>query len=311
MCLAARQPDQGRLAHNALLYRTEEDLVQEVRQFVEVGQSRGEPVLLAFAGPSLSTLRDALGRRKHARFQDIEGLAANPARVIPILRQWVEEHDGRVRIAAEVMWGGRDPHEATEVIRHEALTNLALADAPMTTLCAYDAESLPASLLAAIEQTHRGVVEPGPGWRASATYAEPLELWENTNGELPEPERPVEIPVTEDLSHLRLQVRRSELLEPLPRERRPDLVLAISEAAANALCYDAPPRTLRLWRNGHRVVAEVSGRGRMEDPLSGRRRPRAEASRGWGLWIINQLCDLVELRQHGGRVRVRMHMRWP
>jgi anti-sigma regulatory factor (Ser/Thr protein kinase) len=120
----------------------------------------------------------------------------------------------------------------------------------------------------------------------------------------------VELPVTEDLSKLRLQVAHSDVLEPLPRERQPDFVLAISEAAANALRYDCPPRSLRMWRNGHRVVAEVCARGRLQDPLSGRRHPGARASRGWGLWVINQVCDLVELRHQGERVRLRMHMRF-
>src|SRR5579884_1256465 len=310
MCLAGHRPDQGGLAHNALLYRTEDELVREIRSFVEAGHTRGEPVLLAFAGTSLDRLRAALTAGEHTQFLDIEEVAANPARLIPVLRQWVEEHDGPVRVAGEVLWPGRDPQEVSEVIRHEALVNLALADAPVTTLCAYQADTLPDSVLGAVEETHPGLIEPGQGWRASSGYAEPLELWEDPRRELPEPEQPLELPVTEDLSQLRLQVRQSPVLEPLPRERRPDLVLAISEAAANALRYDHPPRTLRLWRNGHRVVAEVSARGRVEDPLSGRHRPGSRASRGWGLWVINQVCDLVELRHQEGRVRLRMHMRW-
>jgi anti-sigma regulatory factor (Ser/Thr protein kinase) len=214
-----------------------------------------------------------------------------------------------VRIAAEPLWPGREPHEAAEVIRHEALVNLALADAPAQTLCVYDAGALPGPLLAAVEQTHPGILEPGAGWRASASYTEPRELWESPRPALPEPKHPVELPVTEDLAQLRLQVESSDVLDSVPDERRPDLVLAISEAAANAIRYNAPPRILQMWRNGHRVVAEVSGRGWIEDPLSGRRRPGPRASHGWGLWVINQVCDLVELRQHHERVRLRMHMR--
>ncbi|HZU61237.1 MAG TPA: anti-sigma factor RsbA family regulatory protein [Solirubrobacteraceae bacterium] len=295
--------------HDALLYRTEEDLVQEVRQFVEQGQRQNEPVLLAFAGRSLQRLREALGEAGHARFLDIEDLGTNPARMIPTYGQWVQEQEGPVRLAGELLWPGRDPHEATEVIRHEALFDLALGDAGVSTLCAYNASSLPDWLLSAVEETHRGVIEPRSGWRPSHTYSDPLELWENPRRELCEPEQPLELPVTEDLSSLRHQVRDSPVLEPVPRERRSDFLLAISEAAANALRYDCPPRTLRMWRNGHRVVAEVCGQGRIEDPLTGRRRPPARASRGWGLWVINQVCDLVELRQQEERVRLRMSMR--
>lgn len=310
MCLAGREPDQNRLVHNALLYRTEDDLVQEVRQFVEAGQEKREPVLLAFAGPRRGPLQATLNPAHLTYFQDTEEVGANPARMLPALRQWVEEHPGPVRIVGEMMWPGRDPVEATEVIRHEALVNHALADAPVTALCAYDVSALPACLLAAVEENHHSLIDAGVGCRASSAPAKPLEVWENPGPELSEPEEPVELPVTEDLSRLRVQIQESQVLDPLPRERRPDLVLAISEAAANALRYDHPPRTLRLWRNDHRVVAEVSGAGRIEDPLSGRRRPCSQASRGWGLWVINQVCDLVELRHQEGRVRLRMHMRW-
>lgn len=310
MCLAGRQPEPGCLAHNALLYRAEEDLVHEVRQFVEAGQQREEPVLLAFTGASMEALRGALEPVSDGvSLQDIGELAANPSRVLPVLRRWADEYGGPVRMAGEVMWRGRDVADTAEVIRHDALINLALADAPATVLCAYPLDALPDGLLAAVEETHRGVMEAGGELRASTTFTEPLELWQNPRRDLPEPEQAVELPVTDDLVHLRSEVQRSEVLAPLPRERRPDLVLAISEAAANALRYDYPPRILRLWRNGRRVVAEVSGRGRIEDPLSGRRHPGSQASRGWGLWVINQVCDLVELRQQNGRVRLRMHMR--
>lgn len=308
MCLAGREPETNRLAHDALLYRTEADLIHEVGRFVQAGKRNGERVLLAFAGQRLTRLREEL-EDEGVRFEDIEELAANPARLIPVLRQWVDEENGPVRMAGQVLWDGRDAAETAEVIRHEALTNLALAEAPLTMLCAYDLEALPPSVLAAVEQTHHGLIESGQGYRPSPTFAEPLELWESASGELPEPEAALELPVTDDLSHLRHEVERSAALAPLPEERRPDLVLAVSEAATNALRYDHPPRTLRLWRNGHRIVAEVSGRGRIEDPLSGRRRPGPQASRGWGLWVINQVCDLVELCQDAGRVRLRMHMR--
>jgi hypothetical protein len=65
---------------------------------------------------------------------------------------------------------------------------------------------------------------------------------------------------------------------------------------------------VRLWRSGGSVVGEVVASGRIDDPLAGRRRPAASAPDGRGLWIINQLCDLVELRSRGLRTTLRMHM---
>ncbi|PLW72621.1 sensor histidine kinase, partial [Streptomyces sp. DJ] len=45
------------------------------------------------------------------------------------------------------------------------------------------------------------------------------------------------------------------------------------------------------------------------DPLAGRRRPSPEsADGGRGLWMIHQLCDLVETRAGSGGLVLRMHM---
>ena len=58
------------------------------------------------------------------------------------------------------------------------------------------------------------------------------------------------------------------------------------------------------------LVCSVRDRGRIEDPLVGRERPRAEQASGRGLWIANQLCDLVQIRsgELGTEVRMRMSL---
>ena len=50
-------------------------------------------------------------------------------------------------------------------------------------------------------------------------------------------------------------------------------------------------------------------RGRFEDPLAGRRRPSGAQVGGYGLWLANQVCDLVQLRSHEDGSTVRVHMR--
>ena len=48
--------------------------------------------------------------------------------------------------------------------------------------------------------------------------------------------------------------------------------------------------------------------GPIEDPLVGRRRPRSDQLAGRGQWLVNQLCDLVQIRSgaEGSAIRVRM-----
>lgn len=122
------------------------------------------------------------------------------------------------------------------------------------------------------------------------------------------PARVDEIPVTPELSRLRRCVAASSVLAPLSQSQREDFVLAVNEGAINALEYGEEPRIAHLWRQGGSVIADVVARGRVGDPLAGQQRPDPEAIRGRGLWIANQLCDLVELRQEGQTTRLRLQM---
>jgi anti-sigma regulatory factor (Ser/Thr protein kinase) len=90
--------------------------------------------------------------------------------------------------------------------------------------------------------------------------------------------------------------------------RSSDLVLAVNEVATNSLRYSGTPGELRMWREDDRVVCEVSDDGRLEDPLAGRRRPDPDYATGWGLWLANQVCDLVELRPGKSGTTVRLHV---
>ena len=50
--------------------------------------------------------------------------------------------------------------------------------------------------------------------------------------------------------------------------------------------------------------------GRLQNPMAGRERPTPERDGGRGLWMVNQLCDLVQLRSFpdGGPVRVHVYL---
>jgi anti-sigma regulatory factor (Ser/Thr protein kinase) len=95
----------------------------------------------------------------------------------------------------------------------------------------------------------------------------------------------------------------------LDRRRTSDLVLAVNEAVSNTLVHSDGNATVRIWRNDEELVCEVSDRGHIDDPLVGRRAPAAGDEGGRGVWMINHLCDLVELRsgQDAGTV-LRLHV---
>jgi anti-sigma regulatory factor (Ser/Thr protein kinase) len=54
------------------------------------------------------------------------------------------------------------------------------------------------------------------------------------------------------------------------------------------------------------VVVEFSDSGHLADPLTGRLVPSLEQEGGRGVYLVNQLCDLVQLRSspQGTTVRV-------
>jgi anti-sigma regulatory factor (Ser/Thr protein kinase) len=86
-----------------------------------------------------------------------------------------------------------------------------------------------------------------------------------------------------------------------------DLITAASELAANSVMHGGGSGTLRLWRENGSLLAEVEDRGRIEEPLVGRLRPGLAQEGGRGLWLANQLCDLVQIRSGAAGTTVRLH----
>ena len=90
-----------------------------------------------------------------------------------------------------------------------------------------------------------------------------------------------------------------------------DLVTATSELAANSVMHGGGSGTLRLWREDQRLLAEVEDGGQIKEPLVGRIRPGVDQEGGRGLWLANQLCDLVQIRSGETGTTVRLHLLAP
>jgi len=61
-----------------------------------------------------------------------------------------------------------------------------------------------------------------------------------------------------------------------------------------------------MWVEPGVAVVEFSDAGRVTDPLIGRLMPSLEQEGGRGVYLVNQLCDLVQLRssERGTTVRI-------
>jgi len=113
---------------------------------------------------------------------------------------------------------------------------------------------------------------------------------------------------TSNLSEVRDRVRGYASGAGLPEARANDLVLAVSEVAANTFRHARSAGTLEIWDDGIEIVCEVRDRGVISDPLVGRRRPAPDALAGHGLWLVHQLCDVVEVVPGKDGTTIRMHM---
>jgi len=299
----------GSLVHAALLYRHPGQLRFALEEFVREAGVAGEPCFVALPTANLDEMGSML-EHSDAEVQsaDMARVGRNPARLIPMLLDWIDEQSGPSRIVSEAMWPGRSYAEAAECLRHEALLNVALADREVSVLCPYDAERLDDGTLVGAELTHPHLIdEMGP--RPSLSYRDPIETARGAGWPQAEPSPPVsELSFGGDLRQLRHALEADPLLAELEPARRADFVFAVNEAANNAVRHGDGRARTRVWREDDEVVGEVATRSRIDDPLAGRRTPAPDDPGGRGLWLINQVCDLVEVRSGGDGASVRMHV---
>ena len=116
---------------------------------------------------------------------------------------------------------------------------------------------------------------------------------------------------TTDLAAVRAVVYRHARQAGLPESRAIDLVLAVSEVAANTVRHTKSPGSLKIWYDTDEIVCQIQDEGTITDPLAGRRQPSLEAMGGHGLWIVNQVCDAVEMRSDETGTTIRLHMDLP
>ena len=245
----------------------------------------------------------------------MDEVGANPARIIPAWRRFLDEHavEGRpVRGIGEPIWAGRSPDELVECQRHESLLNLAFADAPaFRLLCPYDIDrprrrrDRRGACAATRTSSRTASGAPAPAIRGlsaiAAPFAEPL----------PAPPASVRSsPSTASRSGpcagswrrarptpASTPRGRATSSSPSTRWRR----TASATAAAPGRCGSGSGTR---W-----LVCEIEDGGRIEDPLAGREEPTPDQQDGRGLWIANQVCDLVQVRTFATHTVVRLHMR--
>lgn len=296
-----------RFLHEALLYEGNDEFLAAVVPFVDASLDAGEPIMVALPPPRLELLRAQLGDRANgAVLVDMEVLGANPARIIPAWEEFVAEHAGsgrRLRGIGEPVWAGREGAALAECQLHESLLNVAFADGPPFWLvCPYDAGALDAAVISEARCSHPVVSAEASGAYRAVDAASVL------SGPLPAPPTGAEEFSFDAASLATVRPFVRARAAGLTDTQLDNLLIAVTEAATNSVRHGGGSGSLRTWHDEGTLVCEVHDRGTIDDPLAGRRRPPADQlGGGWGLWLANALCDLVQLRTSAGGTTVRLH----
>ncbi|SDH27325.1 Anti-sigma regulatory factor (Ser/Thr protein kinase) [Sinosporangium album] len=312
------QPDRdartgGPFAHIAVPYASEDESLPVVITTIQKAVSAGHRILLSTGQRFHDLVADALG----ADMDRVDHRAAqewylHPYRTLSATHDYCRSHDGHILVVGEPLWQGRGERETREWIRYESVINALFGGESVTTMCLYDRRTTPFQVLAHIPRTHPGYLT-GQSVHGSNAYVPPdrLTLY---GDDLPLSEPPAPPVAAEfspgDLGRLRQTVTDYALRAGMARDQIVSLVMSVSEIAANSVEHGAGHGGIAMWTTGQEVVCEITDPGGTIDvPLPGYLPPEPEAEGGYGLWISRQLCDLVEIRAHGGVLRVRLHMR--
>lgn len=286
--------------HDALFYGNDAEYVAGLVPFVTDGLTARESVIIAVPPNRIDLLRAELGPLvEGVTFVNMAEMGHNPARMIPAWQSLVTNRSGPVRGIGEPIWAERGEEEITESLLHESLVDLAFQDGnPFWLRCLYDTTTLDPRVVAAARLSHsaNGAVADDRAVRFAEPLPAPADSARRWTFGLPE------------LPGLRKTVTEHASTLGLAPERVADLVLAVNEIATNSVRYGGAEGELAIWPGEKGIVCEISDHGVIGDPLVGRRLPTVTQVGGRGVWLANQLCDLVQLRSSDAGTVVRLHM---
>lgn len=301
--------EQRGFQHQALIYEGDDEYLAGTMPFVLEALITGEPLLIAVGADRGELIAAELGPdADRLLFVDMQAVGRNPAAILPLWREFVDDRGGLpARGISEPAWAGRSQAELDECDRHEGLLNVAFAGgSTWSLLCPYDAGALDDDVLERAALSHSCIARQGRTETSARFEPDP----DCMAGDLPPPAtRPDDFSFgLNDLGEVRGRVALAAERAGLDPRPAADFVIAASELAANSVMHGGGTGTLRLWREGDDLLAEVEDAGQIDEPLVGRLRPHISQEGGRGLWLANQLCDLVQIRSGENRTKVRLHV---
>ena len=300
--------------HEAVFYEGDDQFVDHSLAFVREGLARSEPVLVMVGERKLGLLRDALASKAaDVHLVNMEVVGRNPARIIPAWSRFVAENAGTagsMRGIGEPIWADRTPVGALRVPAPRVAHQPRLRDGGrFPPGLPYDLATLPEHVIAEARRSHPvlsfdGTENVSPDYcgidQAAAGFAAPL-------AEPPAEAEEITVTLPALRGARRLVWRRAE--DAGLGERAEDFMLAVNEVLSNSIQHTGEGGTLRLWLDDDGLVCEVRDHGHIAQPLIGRQEPGIGQIGGHGMWLVNLVCDLVQVRSsdQGSTIRMRMN----
>jgi anti-sigma regulatory factor (Ser/Thr protein kinase) len=302
-------PADAALLHRALVYDSDEELVDRVAPFLREGLAEA-PTIAVLTRRHWGLLREELGSEaEEVAFTDCGDFYVRPVDAIAgydaTMSDLLASGASSARVVAEI------PVQPTrgdwsEWISYEAIVNHALADRPAHILCIYGTESAPDHVIDAVWRTHPQV-EANTSSTSGLHYHDSLDvLAAHTAEPASAPELRTLTPTADPLEFRELLA--AELTAArAPQARAMDMLVAANEVFENALRYGGGVHGVRAGLVEGWFVCEIEDRGPgLDDPLAGYLPPRPERARGTGLWVARRLVRRLELVDNRPGLNVRL-----
>jgi anti-sigma regulatory factor (Ser/Thr protein kinase) len=300
-------------AHELVLHTTTAEMLEFVVAFAQDSVAADEPTLLAVRPETAAAVLDTVGPAPHLTVLPAIGQPGRPASDLRATDALLTDYLAK---APTVRILNQEPTVPAshwhEWRRLEAVVNLALARHNAWAVCVYDRHALTAERADDLCATHPVLWSAGQH-RTNAGYQDPAEF---ISKHMDAPPDPVEhtAPAVELIdpspAAARATITRFTQHSELPGAEIEGLILATSEAVANAIVHGRPPVVLRLWTQPGRLTTTVTDTGHgPTDPFAGLlpadQPDRQPGGLGLGLWISHQLVDITH-RRHPRGYTIRM-----
>jgi anti-sigma regulatory factor (Ser/Thr protein kinase) len=298
--LNAPDPAPTLLRHEGIAYSGPAAFVPTATSILDQSVREGDACMLLADTSKLRAVRDATrDSLANVTFFDLSVHGRNPARVLPALQSFVDHHQPQQsRFIVEPVAAGMSAAARTEVEINELILRLpAYQQWGAAVCCLYDSATLDRPVTDALDGAHSADA-PDAESALARRFAEALPP-------APYGAKRAGADLT-TLSELRRTIAQFCRTAGLGGERTDDFVYAVNEVVTNSICHGEGRARVLIWSDADQVWCEVHDRGRITDPLVGRIAPRAGQTTGRGLWLVNQMCDLVQVRSSGAGTFVRM-----